>query len=103
MNDRSIVRALVTATLVVIGAYNAGVTQGITQSEALTAPAAGSPYTVYPYMWYRRVGFGFFPIFPFFFVLLFLFVFRGLFWRGPWHGEVAKWRDADSREGASSC
>jgi hypothetical protein len=89
MNNRSTIRALVIVALVAggavaiaIGAYNAGVTQGLAQSGALTAASGGPPYAVYPYMWYRPWGFGFFPIFPFFFVLLFFFVLRGLFWRG---------------------
>ena len=89
MSNRSLVRMLAIAALVVatavaiaIGAYNAGVTQGIAQSGALTASAGPPPYAVYPYMWYRPWGFGFFPIFPFFFVLLFFFAVRGLFWRG---------------------
>jgi hypothetical protein len=93
MNNRSILRALALSALVVagaaalaIGAYNAGVAQGIAQSGALAAPAAGAQYAVYPYMWYRPWGFGLFPIFPFFFVLLFFFALRGLFWRWPWHG-----------------
>ena len=93
MNNRSIIRALAVSALVVagaaaiaIGAYNAGVAQGIAQSAALTTPAAGAPYAVYPYLWQRPWGFGLFPIFPFFFVLLFFFVLRGLFWRARWHG-----------------
>ena len=93
MNNRSIIRALALAALVVlgataisIGAYNAGVAHGIAQSGALSAPVAGAPYAVYPYMWYRPWGFGLFPIFPFFFVLLLFFVLRGLFWRAAWRG-----------------
>ena len=93
MNNRSIVRALAIAALVVlgataigIGAYNAGVAHGIAQSGALAPPAAGAPSAVYPYMWYRPWGFGLFPIFPFFFFLLVFVVLRGLFWRAPWRG-----------------
>jgi hypothetical protein len=93
MNNRSIIRALAIAALVVlgaaaigIGAYNAGVAQGIAQSGALAAQPAGTPYPIHPYGWYGPWGFGFFPIFPFFFFLLFFFVLRGLFWRGPWRG-----------------
>jgi hypothetical protein len=94
MNNRSLFRALAIAALVIagaaalgIGAYNAGVAQGIAQSGALAAQPSGTPYPVYPYLWYRPWGFGFFPIFPFFFFfLLFFFVLRGLFWRGPWRG-----------------
>ena len=94
MNNRSLIRALVLGALVIggaaalgIGAYNAGVAQGIAQSGALAAQPSVTPYPVYPYLWHRPWGFGFFPIFPifpFFFFLLFFFVIRGLFWRGPW-------------------
>jgi hypothetical protein len=91
MNNRSILRVLAIAALVIagtlavaIGAYNAGVAQGIAQSgRAITAPPAGTPYV---YLWPRPWGFGFFPIFPFFFFLFLFFVARGLLWRGPWRG-----------------
>jgi hypothetical protein len=90
MDNRSIFRALVFGALVVAaaaaigaGAYNAGVARGIAQSAALTAPPAGVPYPVYPYMWYRPWGFGFFPfllmLLPFFIIA------RILVWRGRWH------------------
>ena len=89
MNNRSIIRTLALAALVVLGAaavglgaYNAGVAQGIAQSGALAAQPSGQPYPVYPYAWHGPWGFGFFPIFPFFFLLLFFFAVRGLFWRG---------------------
>ena len=89
MSNRSLVRAFAIAALVVagaaaiaIGAYNAGVTQGLAHSGALTAPAGGPPYAVYPYMWHRPWGLGLFPVFPFFFLLLFFFAVRGLVWRG---------------------
>jgi hypothetical protein len=89
MNNRSLLRVLAIAALVVAGAvavgtgaYNAGVAQGIAESgRAVTAPPAGTPYV---YVWPRPWGFGFFPIFPLFFFLLFVFVLRGLWWRGPW-------------------
>jgi hypothetical protein len=91
MNNRSLARALAIAALVVagaaaigIGAYNAGVAQGIAQNvQAIAAPPAGTPYM---YVWPRPWGFGFFPIFPFFFVLFFFFVLRGLLWGGRWRG-----------------
>ena len=93
MDNRSIFRALVFGALVVAaaaaigaGAYNAGVARGIAQSAALTAPPAGVPYPVYPYMWYRPWGFGFFPfllmLLPFFIIA------RILVWRGRWHGLI---------------
>jgi hypothetical protein len=92
MNKRSLFRALAVAALVIvgasaigIGAYNAGMAQGILQGgQAIAAPPAGTPYV---YVWPRPWGFGFFPVFPFFFFLLFFFVVvRGLLWRGPWRG-----------------
>ena len=77
MNNRSVWRAVALAVLVLagaaviaVGAYNAGM-------------AAGTPYV---YVWPRPWGFGFFPIFPIFFLLFFFFVVRGLLWRGPWRG-----------------
>jgi hypothetical protein len=67
-----------------IGAYNAGVAQGIAESgRMIAAPPAGTPYV---YVWPRPWGFGFFPFFPILFFLLFFFVVRGLLWRGRWHG-----------------
>ena len=89
MNNRSLLRALAIAALLIagaaavgIGAYNAGVAQGIAEGgRAIAAPPAGAPYV---YVWPRPWGFGFFPIFPIFFLLFFLFVVRGLLWRGPW-------------------
>jgi hypothetical protein len=89
MNNRQLFRALAIGALIIagaaaigIGAYNAGVAQGIAESDrVITAPAAGTPYV---YVWPRPWGFGFFPFFPIFFFLLFFFVVRGLLWRGPW-------------------
>jgi len=89
MDNRSLFRALAVAALVVAGAaaigtaaYNAGLAQGVAQSGALMAPPAGPPYPVYPYMWYRPWGFGFFSLFlllvPFFIIA------RILAWRGRW-------------------
>jgi hypothetical protein len=67
-----------------IGAYNAGVAQGIAESgRMIAAPPAGPPYV---YVWPRPWGFGFFPFFPILFFLLFFFAVRGLLWRGRWYG-----------------
>src|SRR5919106_623877 len=72
------------AAIIGVGAYNAGVAHGIANSaQALPAPPAGAPYV---YVWPRPWGFGFFPVFPFVFLLFLFFVLRGLFWRGPWRG-----------------
>lgn len=89
MNNRRLFLALATGMLLIagaaaigIGAYNAGVAQGIAESgRAIVAPQAGTPYV---YVWPRPWGFGFFPFFPLFFFVLFFFVLRGLLWRAPW-------------------
>ena len=91
MSNRSPVRALAIAALVIaaaaaigVGAYNAGVAQGIAETgRAIAAPPAGTPYV---YVWPRPWGFGFFPIFPIFFLLFLFFVLRAVMWRGPWRG-----------------
>jgi len=91
MNNRQLVRALVIGVLFLagaaaigIGAYNAGVAQGLAESGRLiAAPPAGAPYV---YVWHRPWGFGFFPFFPLLFLFLFFFVVRGMLWRGRWHG-----------------
>jgi hypothetical protein len=92
MNKGSSWRALAVALLVIagaaaisIGAYNTGVAHGIARSaQALAAPPAGAP--PYVYLRPRPWGFGFFPFFPFLFVLCLILVLRGLLWRGPWRG-----------------
>jgi hypothetical protein len=89
--DKRLFRALAISVLVLggaaaigIGAYNAGVAQGIAESGRLiAAPPAAAPYV---YVWPRPWGFGFFPFFPLLFFFLFFFVVRGLLWRGRWHG-----------------
>ena len=88
MNNRTFLRALAMAVLVIagaaaigIGAYNAGMAQGIAEAgRAVAAPPAGTQYV---YVGHRPWGFGFFPIFPIFFLF---FIARGLLWRGPWRG-----------------
>lgn len=89
MNNRQLFRALVLGALLIagaaaigIGAYNAGVAQGIAESGRLiAAPPVGTPVYVWPRPW----GFGFFPFFPLLFLFLFFFVVRGLLWRGRGH------------------
>lgn len=72
------------AAAIAVGAYNAGMANGIAESgRMVAAPPAGPPYV---YVWPRPWGFGFFPFFPILFFLFFFFVVRGLLWRGPWHG-----------------
>jgi hypothetical protein len=65
--------------------YNAGVAHGIAEgSRAIAvAPGAGVPVVAY---WPRPWGFGFFPFFPFMFILFWFVVLRGLCWRGRWYG-----------------
>jgi hypothetical protein len=90
MNTR-LFRALTIGTLIIagaavigIGAYNAGVAQGIVESgRMIAAQPAGTPYV---YVWPRPWGFGFFPFGPILFFLFFFVVVRGLLWRGRWHG-----------------
>jgi len=90
MINRLFFRALLIAALVLggaaaigIGAYNAGVAQGIAVSGRVVAPPAGAPVV---FVWARPWGFGFFPFFPLVFIFLFFFLLRGFFWRGPWRG-----------------
>src|SRR5689334_12777925 len=72
------------AVAIGVGAYNAGVAQGLVESGRLiAAPQAGTPYV---YVWPRPWGFGFFPFFPLVVLFLFFFAVRGLFWRSRWHG-----------------
>jgi hypothetical protein len=85
--NRSAVRlavgVLAVVTLVAVGAYtyNLGVARGLMESGRATAGAgAGVPVVHVWHPW----GFGFFPFFPLFFILFWVFVLRGLFWRGPW-------------------
>jgi hypothetical protein len=68
------------AAAIGIGAYKAGVAQGMAESgRMIAAPPAGIPYV---YVSPRPWGFGFFPLFV---LLLFFLALRGLFWRGRWH------------------
>jgi len=67
--------------------YNLGVAHGIAESgRVIGAPGTGIPVVVWPRPW--GFGFGFFPFFPFLFILFWFVVARGLFWRGPWRGRM---------------
>jgi len=72
------------AAAVAVGAYNAGVANGIAESgRMIAAPPVGAPYV---YVWPRPWGFGFFPFFPILFFLFFFFVVRAMLWPGRSHG-----------------
>ena len=73
------------AMLAAVGVYtyNLGVAQGLAESGRLVAaPGTTVPVVFWPRPWF---GFGFFPFFPLF-ILLWIFVIRGLFWRNRWYG-----------------
>jgi hypothetical protein len=97
MNNRSVFRGLAITALVLalagfvaMGAYNAGVAQGIAESgRAVGPPVAGTPYV---HVWHRPWGSGF-GFFPFFFLLFFFFAIRGLFWHGYRRGPWGYWHD----------
>ena len=86
----ALVGALLLAAMVGFAAWQAGVAHGIEQSGKIVIPippaGAQAPYPYpYPYYgWHRHGGFGFLfiPLFIVFWVL----VVRGLFWRRAWHG-----------------
>jgi hypothetical protein len=52
----------------------------------ITSPTTGVPVVAVWQPW--GFGFGFFPLFPLLFIFFWVFVLRGLFWRGGWrrHG-----------------
>jgi hypothetical protein len=68
--------------------YNLGVAHGIAESgRVIAAPGTLVPVVAYwPRPW--GFGFGFFPFFPFLFILFWFVVARGLFWRGAWRGRM---------------
>ena len=73
----AVVVALLLAGGAAIVAYNAGVAHGLAQSGKFVVGPGGWG----PHPW----GWGFFPLAPLFFIFLFFFVLRGIFWRGAWH------------------
>jgi hypothetical protein len=73
-----LVGAAFIAAIAAIVAYNAGVSHGLVQSGQLAA----HPDAFRHYGWYRPWGFGF--VFPFLFFGFWLFVWRAIFWGGPW-------------------
>ncbi len=85
---RLVVSVLMIAMLagVALYSYNVGVAHGIAESgRVLAAPGNAVPLVVvWPRPW--GLGFGFFPFFPLFFILFWILVLRGLFWRRAWWG-----------------
>ena len=69
---------LVIATLAAVSSYsyNVGMARGLAENGRTIAFTPGP--------W--GFGFGFFPVFPFLFIFFWVFLLRGLFWRGPWRG-----------------
>jgi hypothetical protein len=67
--------------------YNLGLAHGVAESTRIVASPGGT-VPVVAYYWPRPwgFGFGFFPFFPLLFILFWIFVLRGIFWRG------AAWR-----------
>ena len=64
-------------------AYDLGVAHGLAQGGALAGASPGAPPSVAWHPW--GFGFGFFPFFPLLFILFWVVMLRGLFWRGAWH------------------
>jgi hypothetical protein len=88
---RLLAGVVVLAAVVAAGVYgyNLGVAHGVAES----APAVAVPGGAVPvYIWPRPWGFGF-GLFPLFFILFWLFVLRGLFWRGAWRGRSCGYGD----------
>jgi hypothetical protein len=81
---RMLMGLVMLAALVTVGfyAYNLGVAQGVAESaRAVAVSGTGAPVVaVWPRPW--GFGFGFFPVFPLFFILFWIVIARGLFWRG---------------------
>jgi hypothetical protein len=78
---------LIVAALVGFGyyVYNLGLAQGVAEAGRISAAPSGTAPVVV--MWPRPWGFGFFSFFPLlFFLLIWLFAARALFWRGGWRG-----------------
>jgi hypothetical protein len=78
--------ALAAVAAVGVYTYNLGLAHGIAESgRAIAVPGGGVPVVaVWPRPW--GFGFGFFPFFPLFFILFWVVVLRGMFWRRGWRG-----------------
>jgi len=81
-----ILALLLIASLAAVGSYtyNLGVAHGIAESGRFVGPNGAPIVAFWPRPW--GFGFGFFPLFPLlFFILFWIFAARALFWRGRWH------------------
>jgi hypothetical protein len=87
MADRFAFRLLMGIALVAAVAavgfytYNLGFARGMAGAGQLVAAPGGGPVVIWPRPWF---GFGFFPFLPLM-ILFWIFILRGLFWRGAWH------------------
>jgi hypothetical protein len=85
MNHRFKWAALLVMVVVALAvgsvAYNAGVSQGLAMSASASGTAAGAPPSAY--YGYRPWGFGW-GFGPFWFLLLWILLIRGVFWGGGW-------------------
>jgi hypothetical protein len=96
MSDRTgfrlLMGAVIIAALATVGfyTYNLGVAHGVAESaRAVAAPGNGPAVVIWPRPW--GFGFGFFPVFPLFFILFWLVIARGLFWRGSRWGRSCRY------------
>jgi hypothetical protein len=83
---------VVIAALTMVGfyAYNVGLAHGVAEGARITAaPGAGTVVAIWPRPW--GFGFGFFPFFPLFFILFWIFAARGLFWHGRRGGRACRY------------
>src|SRR5262245_59478090 len=86
--------AVLMAVGIATGAYQAGVAHGL----ALQIPegAAVPPFVYYGwYGWHRPWGFGLFA--PFFFILFWLVLLRGVYWGGRRRWHYREWDDVPAR------
>src|SRR5262245_7272048 len=89
------IAAMVMLVAFTVVAYNVGLSEGLARAAASVSAAApsapGAPY----YGWHRPWGFGFGFLFPLLFFMVWIFLFRGFYWRpwGPWYYGRPRFRD----------
>ena len=93
------------AALAAVGfyTYNLGLARGIAQTGQLVSAPGAAPGTAVPVVIWPRpwgLGFGFFPFFPLM-ILFWIFVLRGLFWRGAWHRRACRYDSPPDNRTAS--